>query len=83
MAITSPFFCLADFLCCRLQPAGLLLLCLTPHLGSESSLRRHNRVCIIVPIPEFTWQRSHLCCQYKIVVWLAIRLHLDTCLPYR
>lgn len=36
MAITSPFFCLADFLCCRLQPAErLLLLCLTPHLGAN------------------------------------------------
>jgi hypothetical protein len=36
VAITSPFFCLADFLCCRLQPAGHLLLpCLTPHLDGE------------------------------------------------
>ena len=44
MAITSPFFCLADFFYCRLQPVErLLLLCLTPHLGSESALRRHKR----------------------------------------
>ena len=44
MAITSPFFCLADLLCYELQPAGRLLpFCLTSHLGSESSLRRHNR----------------------------------------
>jgi hypothetical protein len=44
VAITSPFFCLADLLCYELQPAGRLLpFCLTSHLGSESSLRRHNR----------------------------------------
>ena len=44
VAITSPFFCLADLLCYELQPAGRLLpFFLTSHLGSESSLRRHNR----------------------------------------
>ena len=44
VAITSPFFCLADLLRYELQPAGRLLpFRLTSHLGSESSLRRHNR----------------------------------------
>ena len=44
MAITSPFFLLSDFLFYSPQPAERLLLpCLTPHLGCESSLRRHKR----------------------------------------
>ena len=74
VAITSPFFCLADFLCCRPQPAGHLLLpCLTPHLDGESEglstgfTRRHG-----YPL-------------HNVVVRLeALRLHPDTlAFPYQ
>jgi hypothetical protein len=70
VAITSPFFCLADFLCCRLQPAGHLLLpCLTPHLDGEPEGPVHW-------FHQATWQPLH-----KVVADCrleALRLHSDT-----
>jgi hypothetical protein len=70
VAITSPFFCLADFLCCRLQPAGHLLLpCLTPHLDGEPEGPVHW-------FHQATWQPLHNVvadCRLE-----ALRLHSDT-----
>ena len=85
MAITSPFFCLADFLCCRLQPAWRLLLLCRPLISAANQRFDGTNGFVIVPYSRIhqTTEPSLLSIQHRHRL-KPFQLHPNTpVFPYR
>jgi len=81
VAITSPFFCLADFLLRTSARRTSFTALPAPSSRQRISASTAQTVSSSSPIPEFTGRPCHPCCQYNIVVGLnhsgSIQTHLS------